>query len=476
MEKWDLFDRVRQSQNRTAERGSIIAKNDFHLIIHAWVRRKSDKKLLVSKRVQNIFWGGYWQPTGGSAIAGETSKTAAIREVKEELGVDVSLSDSYFLFSYRFTPEENDNPSFFLDAWLFEIDDTQNTSVQIALQKEEVAEAKWLELGEIINLWKDGKFMPFEQTWPPYFEILSKALNKPETIQTLRAWGTAELKLSATQTPDLDSSILLSSILKCTKDSLFVHAADKATKEQIFAFSNLLFRRADGMPVAYLVGHKDFWQSTFEVSPFVLIPKPDTELLVELASKNIIDFIKQNDTKTQAKIEIADICTGSGCIGISVYLEILNNCKNKDVHFVFTDISKEALAVAQKNAQNILAENAQNISFVQGDLLEPVKPNTFDFILTNPPYVPSKITDELLKDGRREPRLALDGGIDGLDLIRRMIPQVWQALNKNGILLIETGEYNAAETRTILEKAGFTDVKTFNDLGGQPRVTQARKP
>lgn len=476
MEKWDLFDRVRQKQNRTAERGSIIAKNDFHLIIHAWVRRKSDKKLLVSKRVQNIFWGGYWQPTGGSAISGETSREAAAREVKEELGVDVSGSDTYFLFSYRFVPEANNNPSFFLDAWLFEIDDTQDTSIKIKLQKEEVAEAKWLELGEIIDLWKNGKFMPFEQTWLPYFEILPKALNKPETIQTLRAWGTAELKLSATQTPDLDSSILLSFVLNCSKDALFVHAADKATKEQIFNFSNLLFKRADGMPVAYLVGHKDFWQSTFEVSPYVLIPKPDTELLVELASKQIIDFIERNGKTTHEKFEIADICTGSGCIGISVYLEILSSCKNKNVHFIFTDISKEALAVAQKNAQNILGKNAQNISFVQGDLLEPVKSKTFDFILTNPPYVPSKITDELLKDGRNEPRLALDGGSDGLDLIRRLIPQVWQALNKNGILLIETGEYNAAETAEMLKNAGFADVKTFTDLGGQPRVTQARKP
>ena len=257
-----------------------------------------------------------------------------------------------------------------------------------------------------------------------------------------------------------------------------MRASDKVSAEDTLAFAKLLFRRADGMPVAYLTGRKDFWKSTFEVSPAVLIPKPDTELLVELAAK----LVEERAHAQPETLNIADICTGSGCIGISVFQEALDlQIKPEKLNFTLTDVSKAALDIAEKNARIILGENSRSIRFVQGDLLEPFlagtkAPQHFDIILSNPPYVPSSVTDELLLDGRSEPRLALDGGKDGLDILRRLIPEVWQALNKNGILLIETGEYNAAQTAALLKEAGFADVQTFDDLGGQPRVTQARKP
>ncbi|MBO7135461.1 MAG: peptide chain release factor N(5)-glutamine methyltransferase, partial [Spirochaetaceae bacterium] len=283
---------------------------------------------------------------------------------------------------------------------------------------------------------------------------------------------------SSTATPELDSSLLLAHVLGCQKNELLLRAENKVSAEDTAAFAKLLFKRADGMPVAYLTGRKDFWKSTFEVSPAVLIPKPDTELLVELAAK----LVEERAHAQPGTLNIADVCTGSGCIGISVFQVALDlHINPADMKFVLSDISKGALDIAQKNARSILGENAQNISFVQGDLLEPFlagtkAPQHFDIILSNPPYVPSSVTDELLLDGRSEPRLALDGGKDGLDIIRRLIPEVWQALNKNGILLIETGEYNAAQTAALLKEAGFADVQTFDDLGGQPRVTQARKP
>ena len=487
MELWDIFDRVRQPQNRTAVRGSIISKTDFHLIIHAWVRRKSDNKLLVSKRVPEIFWGGYWQPTGGSVKAGEAGKDAALRELREELGIKADDAQSTLLFSYRFVPPEPENPSFFLDCWLFEFDDvSQKLEIIPVLQKEEVADARWCTFQEIIDLWKNGSFMPFETTWQPYFQVLQKCLQKPGSIFSLRAWGAAELQTTKTTTPELDSSLLLSHVLGCSKDELLVRASDKVSAEDTLNFAKLLYRRADGMPVAYLTGRKDFWKSSFEVSPAVLIPKPDTELLVELAAKLVearAHALSTRPQSTQPKtLNIADICTGSGCIGISVFQEALDlHINPADIKFALTDISKDALAIAQKNARAILGENAQNISFVQGDLLEPFlagaeTPQHFDIILSNPPYVPAAVSDELLLDGRNEPRLALDGGSDGLDIIRRLIPQVWQALNKNGILLIETGEYNAAQTAELLKDSGFIEIATFNDLGGQPRVTQAKKP
>ena len=487
MELWDIFDRVRQPQNRTAVRGSTIDKKDYHLIIHAWVRRKSDGRLLVSKRVEHIFWGGYWQPTGGSAKAGEPSRSAALRELSEELGIKADDAQSTLLFSYRFVPPEPENPSFFLDCWLFEFDDiSQKLEIIPLLQKEEVSDAKWCTLEEILALWKSGKFMPFETTWQPYFEVLQKSLQKPGTVFALKAWGAAQLKTTKTTTPELDAALLLAHVLGCTKNDLLLRTSDKVSAEKTLAFAKLLYRRADGMPVAYLTGRKDFWKSTFEVSPAVLIPKPDTELLVELAAKLIearAHTLTAHNPGTQPEtLNIADICTGSGCIGISVFQEALDLHINPvNINFVLSDISKDALGIAQRNARAILGKNAENISFVQGDLLEPFlagakMPPHFDIILSNPPYVPSSLTDGLLQDGRSEPRLALDGGKDGLDIIRRLIPQVWQALNKNGILLIETGEYNAAQTAELLKDSGFVEIATFNDLGGQPRVTQAKKP
>ena len=479
MELWDIFDRVREPQNRTAVRGSIIDKKDYHLIIHAWVRRKSDGRLLVSKRVEHIFWGGYWQPTGGSAKSGETSRNAALRELSEELGIKADDAQSTLLFSYRFVPPEPENPSFFLDCWLFEFDDvSQKLEIIPTLQKEEVADAKWCTLEEIFGLWKSGKFMPFETTWQPYFEVLQKCLQKPGTVFALKAWGAAELKSAKTTTPELDAALLLAHVFGCTKNDLLLRASDKVSAEDTLAFAKLLFRRADGMPVAYLTGRKDFWKSTFEVSPAVLIPKPDTELLVELAAK----LVEERAHAQPETLNIADVCTGSGCIGISVFQEAIDlQIKPEKLNFTLTDVSKAALDIAEKNARTILGENSRSIRFVQGDLLEPFLAGAkalqqFDIILSNPPYVPSSVTDELLLDGRSEPRLALDGGKDGLDIIRRLIPEVWQALNKNGILLIETGEYNAAQTAALLKEAGFADIQTFDDLGGQPRVTQARKP
>ena len=320
--------------------------------------------------------------------------------------------------------------------------------------------------------------MPFETTWQPYFEVLQKCLQKPGTVFALKAWGAAELKSAKTTTPELDAALLLAHVLGCTKNDLLLHATDKVSAEDTLAFAKLLFRRADGMPVAYLTGRKDFWKSTFEVSPAVLIPKPDTELLVELAAK----LVEEHAHAQPETLNIADVCTGSGCIGISVFQEALDlQIKPEKLNFTLTDVSKAALDIAEKNARTILGENSKGMRFVQGDLLEPFlggakAPQHFDIILSNPPYVPSSVTDELLLDGRSEPRLALDGGEDGLDIIRRLIPEVWQALNKNGILLIETGEYNAAQTAALLKEAGFADVQTFDDLGGQPRVTQARKP
>ena len=237
-----------------------------------------------------------------------------------------------------------------------------------------------------------------------------------------------------------------------------------------------------GLPVAYITGKKEFFGIEFFVTPDVLIPKPDTEILVEHALKKILDYEKK-------EISLADVCTGSGCIGLSVLFNV--NIKEKDsgkkINLVMTDLSPAALDVAKKNAENIFSDSKgkNKIEFLQGDLL--CGKSGFDFILSNPPYVPHCEVEKLLLDGRSEPRLALDGDIDffvsrkspetddGLAVIRRLVPLAYNALNDGGIFLMESGEYQAEDVRNLFCEAGFSETETLNDLSGQQRVTAGKK-
>lgn len=302
---------------------------------------------------------------------------------------------------------------------------------------------------------------------------MSENLKNSDTIGFWRKWGTERLSASSSSTPALDSILLLAFTLETTKDKIFSHEADIIPAETVSVFKKFVERRLTGEPVAYIIGQKAFWKHDFYVTPAVLIPKPDTEMLVEKA----VEILRQ---KTAEKpLFIADVCTGSGCIAVSMYSELMRFLPATESNFQFfaTDICDNALQVAKTNASSILGTEHQ-IKFLKGNLLEPLLQTglQFDLIMSNPPYVPSELVKELLKDGRREPELALDGGNDGLQLIRQMIPQVWKALAKNGILLIETGEYNAAETRELLQQQGFANVSTYTDIGGQPRLTKAEKP
>lgn len=301
---------------------------------------------------------------------------------------------------------------------------------------------------------------------------MNEGINNSGTVGFWRNWGTKRLSESATASPSLDSMLLLAFALETSKNNLFVHDSDMVPDSKSGIYKEFIERRLKGEPVAYITEQKAFWKHDFYVNHSVLIPKPDTEILVEKA----VQILKQK--KQKKELCIADVCTGSGCIAVSVYSELMHFLppEEYDIQFFATDISDKALSVAKKNADSILG-SGYKINFLKGDLLEPVLRTglQFDLIMSNPPYVPSKIVSELLQDGRNEPELALDGGEDGLKLIRQMIPQVWNALAKNGILLLETGEYNADETRNLLKKRGFVNILTYTDLGGQQRLTIAEK-
>ncbi len=176
------------------------------------------------------------------------------------------------------------------------------------------------------------------------------------------------------------------------------------------------------------------------------------------------------------------MCTGSGCVAISIIktLKDLHSPGESNPKFTLADISNKALDIAWKNARRILdPETLSKVTFVSTNLFKNLKDKSFDLIVSNPPYVPCDQTTELLKDGRNEPRLALDGDIDiegkpsgtkdGLEIIRNLVSQAKSHLTENGMLILETGEYNAMETACLMEKIGFRDVKTYVDLEGDLR-------
>ena len=283
-------------------------------------------------------------------------------------------------------------------------------------------------------------------------------------------------------TPLLDTDCLLSHVLKRDRTFLLAHSQDFMEEKYLADFFELLEKRKTGIPIAYLTNSKEFFGYNFFVNQNVLIPKPDTELLVQKTIDILVNLIEKNNNN----FRIADICTGSGCIPLAILKYLLDytkfNTDNYIINIDCTDISEKALEVAKINTQNLLRNNQNLIQFYKGDLLNPLAEfESYDCILSNPPYIPSKMVDELLLDGRSEPRIALDGDIeysqasDGMTIIRRLIPQAYQKLTRGGYFIIETGEYNAHLTADIMHDVGFFDIYTYNDLSDQPRVTIGRK-
>ncbi len=268
------------------------------------------------------------------------------------------------------------------------------------------------------------------------------------------------------------------------KTHLLLNRDFELSSEQESDFLAALEKRKTGFPIAYITGHKEFFGLDFYVTPDVLIPKPDTELLVELALDALEDKFR---AKPGIIPTVCDMCTGSGCVGLSIAKTLADRAKNSaenkfsifnfQLSISLVDISEKALAVAQKNAKNFQFSTF-NFHFIRSNLFENI-PHTFDMIVTNPPYVPHSESVELLKDGRSEPLLALDGDVDldgkpsgtddGLGLIRHLVPQCYEHLNRNGVLIMETGEYNAEATAELFKQAGFRNVKIEYDMNEMMR-------
>lgn len=262
--------------------------------------------------------------------------------------------------------------------------------------------------------------------------------------------------------PRLDARLLIQHLLGITHAQYLADPERKLSGEEIEAFMTLVLRRERGEPVAYLLGEKDFYSRSFKVTADVLIPRPDTELIVTLALKRL---------RALAWPRVLDLGTGSGAIAVTLA------CEYPEAHVTAVDVSPAALRVAQENAEQL----GGNVRFIESDWFAALGSadncaascETFDLIVANPPYVAAR-DPHLLQDGLPfEPDLALTDGADGLSCIRRIIADAPRHLVAGAPLLIEHGYDQAEAVRALFAAGGYVDISTWQDLSGTDRVTGA---
>ena len=266
----------------------------------------------------------------------------------------------------------------------------------------------------------------------------------------------ARLLGTVSDSPRLDAELLLAHVLDESREYLYRTLAEHVSVEAAARYTTLLGERAGHRPLAQITGQRDFWSFSLSVTADTLIPRPETELLVELALRRI---------PPQAPQAIADLGTGTGAIALAIAGE------RPQCRVVATDLSHEALAVARHNAS---ALEAGNISFHFGDWFAALNGEKFAVIVSNPPYIADDEWHETDPGLGFEPRLALSGGRDGLVDIRRIISAAPAHLDSGGWLLLEHGFRQAAAVQGLLKQAGFESITTLTDLAGQPRVTEGR--
>jgi len=312
------------------------------------------------------------------------------------------------------------------------------------------------------------------------------------TIREALAEGSASLTAAGIETPGLDSSLLLAEILNTSRSSLIAAGNDDISNALVATFRQLIKRRQSGECAAYILGRKEFYGLEFLVNPSVLVPRPDTETLVEAALKVIGSegtisneqgaMSKEHRITNKAVVSkqsfcVLDLCTGSGAIAIALKHTM------PELEVWATDISAEALETAKTNAARLLPPNS--IRFFQGDLYDalpslsssffPLPSSLFFLIVSNPPYIPSAEISSLSPEVRMEPALALDGGDDGLDVIRKIVSRAPEFLRKGGCLLLEADPRQMAAIASMYKEAGFSDIQTHADLSGRERVISGIK-
>jgi len=283
------------------------------------------------------------------------------------------------------------------------------------------------------------------------------------TIDAARRALSAQLKASHIETPDLDARLLIGAALGIDHTALAIQAMRTITRDEATAIALFAERRIAHEPVARILGRKEFWGLDLELSGDTLVPRPDTETIVEAALESL-----RSASRASQAMSIADIGTGTGAILLALLTEL------DDATGVGTDISAGALATAEANARRLgLANRAL---FVRCDFAAALS-GPFDLIVSNPPYIRSGDMASLEADVRdHDPHLALDGGADGLAAYRAIVPQAMSLLRPGGVLVFEVGHDQSGEVAQLMQAAGFVPGAAKADLGGIPRAVLGRKP
>jgi len=289
------------------------------------------------------------------------------------------------------------------------------------------------------------------------------------TLKEVLKKGTAILENANIETPALDAGVIMCYVLNCDRVYLHTHGDRALTEVEIGAFIECVYKRAKNMPVSYITGYREFMSLNFKVNPHVLIPRPETELLVEWAVK-YADELRTRKDYGGKNISILDIGTGSGCIAVSLAYYIA------DCRVVAVDVSDRALEVAGFNAANIGVP--EKVELLKSDLFSRLDRQKskyrFDIIVSNPPYIPQEQIGTLQREvAGYEPLSALAGGMDGLDFYRNIADKACEYLKPYGMLAFEVGYNQAGAVCSIMEKK-FCDLHVIRDLSGIDRVVSGR--
>ena len=285
------------------------------------------------------------------------------------------------------------------------------------------------------------------------------------TVLELLRWTTDYFKRAGIESARLDAELLLAHALESERLRLYVDFEKPVLPAERERYRGLVRRRAqERVPVSILLGEREFWSLSFQVSPDVLTPRPDTETLVEAA----LSKAKGPASAPPFTGRILDLGTGSGAIALSLASEL------PGAEITATDLSEAALQIARANADRL--PNGEKVRFLSGDLFEPVAKEVFDLVVSNPPYVARRDAKSLPPELAHEPEMALFAGEDGLDVIRRLVAEAGSHLAPGGWLFVELSPEQAGSVEQWFRDAGFVDVERRFDLARRPRVVGGCRP
>ncbi len=292
------------------------------------------------------------------------------------------------------------------------------------------------------------------------------------TIARVQDWTSKDFSARGFSSPRLEADLLICHALGLRRVDLYVRFDQPLTGDELARVRSLVERRRKHEPVAYITGTRGFYGRTFAVDPRVLIPRPETELLIELAldalpALGVIESVSSEAAVSAPKRRALDVGTGSGILAITLA------CEREDLVVDAVDLSSDALAVARANAETLGV--SARVRFLHGSLLEPVEGEKYWVILSNPPYIARREIDSLMPDVRaHEPHSALDGGESGTEIIEPLVRMAREAIEPGGLFAMEFGHDQGARVLEIARAAGFEDAVVKKDLAGLDRVLVAR--